>query len=112
MQSSYDKRSLTGWLAAAVTVTAFAKTFVPFYLIGSTAILVGTGAVGIALAAVSWRQLRDDARLIPGVLVVFALLYVVVVANFLSHSLPAVPITHLAGILIFHALFLLFGFAA
>lgn len=112
MQSSYQQRNLTGWLAAAVTVTAFAKTFVPFYPIGSTAIFVGTSAVGIALAAVSWRRLRDDARHIPGVLVVFALLYLLVVANFLTLSRSAVPITHLAGILIFHALFLLFGFAA
>src|SRR5437868_1156293 len=91
MQSSYQQRHLTGWLAAAVTVTAFAKTFVPFYLIGSTAIFVGTSAVGIALAAASWRRLRDDARQIPGVLVVFALLYVLVVVNFLTLSRSAVP---------------------
>jgi O-antigen ligase len=112
MQLSYDKRTLTGWLAAAVTVSAFAKTFVPFYLIGSTAIFVGATALAVALAAVGWRRLRDDATHIPGVLFALALLYGVTVANFLSYSLPAVPITHLAGILIFHAIFLLFGFAA
>ena len=112
MQLSYDKRILTGWLAAAVTVAAFAKTFVPFYLIGSTAIFVGASALGVALAAVSWRRLRDDATHIPGVLFVLALLYGVTVANFFAFSLANVPITHLAGILIFHALFLLFGFAA
>jgi len=112
MQFSYDKRILTGWLAAAVTVAAFAKTFVPFYLIGSTAIFVGASALGATLAAVSWRRLRDDATHIPGVLLVLALLYGVAVANFLAFSLANVPITHLAGILIFHALFLLFGFAA
>jgi len=112
MQLSYDKRILTGWLAAAVTVAAVAKTFVPFYLIGSTAIFVGASALGVALAAVSWRRLRDDATHIPGVLFVLALLYGVTVANFFAFSLANVPITHLAGILIFHALFLLFGFAA
>jgi O-antigen ligase len=112
MQLSYDKRTLTGWLAAAVTVAAFAKTFVPFYLIGSTAIFVGASALGAVLAALSWRRLRDDASHIPGVLLALALLYGVTVANFLAYSLPAVPITHLAGILIFHAMFLLFGFAA
>jgi O-antigen ligase len=112
MQLSYDKRTMTGWLAAAVTVAAFAKTFVPFYLIGSTAIFVGASALGAALTAVSWRRLRDDASHIPGVLLALVLLYGVTVANFLSYSLPAVPITHLAGILIFHAMFLLFGFAA
>ena len=112
MQLSYSKRNLTGLLAAAVTVAAFAKTFVPFFLIGSTAIFVGASALGIALAAMGWRRLRDDARYIPEVLVALTLLYGVVVANFLLYSLSAVPITHLAGILIFHAMFLLFGFAA
>jgi O-antigen ligase len=36
----------------------------------------------------------------------------VVVVNFLTHSLAQVPITYLAGILIFHGMFLVFGFAA
>lgn len=112
MQLSDDKQTLSGWLAAAVTVAAFAKTFVPFYLIGSTAIFVGASALGAALTALSWRRLRDDAGRIPSVLLALVLLYGVTVANFLAYSLPAVPITHLAGILIFHALFLLFGFAA
>jgi O-antigen ligase len=35
-----------------------------------------------------------------------------VIANFLIHSRSFVPTTHLAGILIFHALFLIFGFSA
>jgi O-antigen ligase len=35
-----------------------------------------------------------------------------VVANFLVYSFHQIPITHLFGILIFHALFLVFGFAA
>jgi O-antigen ligase len=112
MQLGDDKRTLTGWLTAAVTVAAFAKTFVPFYLIGSTAIFVCASAVGAVLAALNWRRLRDDAGHIPGVLLALMLLYGVTVANFLAYSLPAVPITHLVGILIFHAMFLLFGFAA
>jgi O-antigen ligase len=112
MQVSYDARILTGLLAAAGTVAAFAKSFVPFYLIGSTAIFAAVSALGMALAAVNWRQLRNDASQVPDILVVFALLYTVVVASFLTHSLPAVPVTHLAGILIFHAMFLVFGFAA
>ena len=112
MQTSYDKRTLTGIAAAAATITAFAKTFVPFFLIGSTAIFAGTSALGIALIAVNWRQLRNDLTQIPDVLVALALLYGVVVVNFLHYSLPAVPITHLVGILIFHGMFLAFGFAA
>jgi O-antigen ligase len=112
MQVSYDARILTGLTAAAGTVAAFAKSFVPFYLIGSTAIFTAVSALGMALAAVNWRQLRNQASQVPDVLVVLALLYGVVVVNFLTHSLPAVPITHLAGILIFHAMFLVLGFAA
>jgi O-antigen ligase len=112
MQVSYDKRTLTGIAAAAATITAFAKTFVPFFLIGSTAIFSGTSALGIALIAANWRQLRNDLVQIPDVLGALALLYGVVVVNFLHYSLPAVPITHLVGILIFHGMFLVFGFAA
>jgi O-antigen ligase len=108
----YDARILTGLMAALATVAAFAKTFVPFYLIGSTAIFAAVSALAIALAGLNWRQLRDDASQIPDTLVVFALMYAVVVVNFLTLSLPAVPITHLAGILIFHGMFLVFGFAA
>src|SRR6202022_4592505 len=56
-----DKRPLAGVTAAIVTTAAFAKMFLPFYLIGSTAIFAVTSAAG--------------------------------------------------GILIFHALFMIFGFA-
>jgi O-antigen ligase len=112
MQVSYDTRARTALLAATVTITAFAKTFVPFYLIGSTAIFAGTSALGIMLAGLSWRQLRNDAVQVPDALVALTLLYGVVVVNFLHYSLPVVPITHLVGILIFHGMFLLFGFAA
>ena len=99
-------------MAAIATITAFAKVFIPFYLIGSTAIFAGTAALGIILVGLNWRQPRDDATRIPDILVVFALLYGIVVVNFLQRSLPAVPITHLVGILIFHGMFLVFGFAS
>src|ERR1700712_2962604 len=112
MHVGYDARILAGLMAAAATVAAFAKSFVPLYLIGSTVIFAAVSALAIALAALNWRQLRTDASQIRDILVVLALLYGVVVLNFLTHSLPAVPITHLAGILIFHGMFLVFGFAA
>jgi O-antigen ligase len=99
-------------MAATTTVSAFAKMFIPFYLIGSTVIFAGSSALGITLVALNWRQVRDDAIRIPDILVVLALLYGIVAINFLTHSLPAVPITHLAGILIFHGMFLTFGFAS
>lgn len=99
-------------MSATATVAAFAKIFIPFYLIGSTAIFAGTSALGIILVGLSWRRVLDDAARIPAILVVLALLYGVVVVNFLQHSVPAVPITHLAGILIFHGMFLVFGFAS
>jgi O-antigen ligase len=99
-------------MAAVVTVTAFAKTFIPFYLIGSTTIFALASALGITLVAANWRQLRNDAIQVTDLLVALALFYGVVIVNFLTHSLAAVPITHLAGILIFHGMFLIFGFAA
>ena len=99
-------------MAATATVSAFSKIFIPFYLIGSTVIFAGTSALGIVLAGLNWRRVRDDAIRIPDILIVLALLYGVVAVNFLTHSLPAVPITHLAGILIFHGMFLAFGFAS
>jgi O-antigen ligase len=43
---------------------------------------------------------------------VFALFYAVVIASYFSHSRSAVPTTYLLGILIFHAMFIIFGFAA
>jgi O-antigen ligase len=99
-------------MAATATVSAFAKIFIPFYLIGSTVIFAGTSALGIILVGLNWRRVRDDATLIPDILVLLALLYGIVAVNFLQHSIPAVPITHLAGILIFHGMFLVFGFAS
>lgn len=98
--------------AATVTTATLAKTFVPFYLIGSTAIFAATSAVGIALAAIDWRQLCATARRIPDFLAVLIALYGLLIANFLTHSRGAVPITHLIGILVFHSMFLTFGLSA
>ena len=107
-----DTRRLAGLTAAVVTTAAFAKTFVPFYLLGSTAIFAATCAVGAALVAVSWRPIYDMASRATDILLVVVAFYGVVIVSFLVHSRQAVPITHLAGILIFHALFMTFGFSA
>ncbi len=103
---------LAGATAAIVTTAAFAKTFLPFYLIGSTPIFAATCALGAVLAALSWRPIYDMASRVTDVLLVLAAFYGLVIISFLVHSRPAVPTTHLAGILIFHALFVIFGFSA
>jgi O-antigen ligase len=112
MQSNSDTWSLAGLTAAVVTTANFGKTFLPFYLIGSTAIFAITSAFGIALVAVSWRQIYDNAKRVTDILVLLGLLYGVVIISYLSNSFPVVPVTHLLGVLIFHALFIIFGFAA
>ena len=94
------------------TVATFAKSFVPFYLIGSTAIFVTSSALASALVAADWRQLRDDARRVGGLVVGFAALYGVLIVSYLLHTCGKVPATHLLGILVFHGLFLVFGFFA
>jgi O-Antigen ligase len=103
---------LAGLAAALVTTATFAKSFVPFYLIGSTAIFAALCLFGFILVAISWREIFETAKYANDVLVVAALLYGVVIASYLAYSLHHVPMTHLIGILAFHALFLLFGFAA
>jgi O-antigen ligase len=111
--SSDDRSSALQRLAAAMaTVATFAKSFVPFYLIGSTAIFVASSALASALVAVNWRQVRDDATRATGLLVALAALYGVLVASYLLHTFGKVPATHLLGILVFHGLFLVFGFFA
>lgn len=112
MQSNSDTWSLAGLTAAVVTTATFAKIFVPFYLIGSTAIFAITSALGIVLVAVSWRQICDNAKRVTDILVLLGLLYVVVIISYLLNSFPVVPVTHLLGIVIFHALFMIYGFAA
>jgi len=106
-----DRRHLAGVTAAAATTAAFAKTFLPFHMIGSTAIFVAASAVGAALIIFSWRPLYDMAAKISIFLLVSGALYVWVIVNFLLLSRPNVPTTYLYGILIFHLLFLVFGFA-
>jgi O-antigen ligase len=112
MRVNENSRFLAGLTAGLVTTATFAKTFVPFYLIGSTAIFAATCLSGIVLVAVRWREVRDDASNARDVLVVMGLLYSVIVASYLANSFPRVPITHLLGILLFHAVFIVFGFAA
>lgn len=110
MLANYDTRRLAGTTAATVTTAAFAKTFLPFYLIGSTPIFAATCTFGAVLVAVSWRSTFDMAGKISDVLLLLAAFYGLVIISFLVHSRPAVPMTHLVGILIFHLLFLIFGF--
>src|SRR3990170_1952471 len=112
MLANYDRRTLAGVTAAVVTTAAFAKLFLPFYLIGSTAIFAATALLGAALIAIDWRPLYDMAGKVTGTLLTLPLLYAWVVINFLLLSRPVVPTTHLLGILIFHVLFVIFGFAA
>jgi hypothetical protein len=107
-----EKGPLTGLTAVIVTTAAFAKTFLPFYFIGSTGVFAVTGAIGAALIAISWRPMYYMATKVPDVLLLLAVLYCLVITNFLFYSRPAVPTTHLFGILIFHAFFMIFGFAA
>jgi hypothetical protein len=111
--SSDNRSGLLQKLAAAMaTVATFAKSFVPFYLIGSTAIFVASSALASALVAGNWRQIRDDATRATGLVVALAALYGVLIVNYLLHTFGKVPATHLFGILVFHGLFLVFGFFA
>jgi hypothetical protein len=103
---------LLGLTAAVVTTATFGKSFVPFYLIGSTPIFAATCLVGLVLVALGWRQLYEDAGYVADVLIAMGLLYGVVTASYLVNSLHRVPVTDLIGILVFHALFIVFGFAA
>jgi hypothetical protein len=112
MLAKSERPTLAGLTAAIATVAVYAKTFVPFYMIGSTAIFAGTSALGLALTAVSRRRICDMARRAPDMLIVLALFYGVVSVSYFSYSRSDVPITHLFGILTFHAVFIIFGFAA
>ena len=98
--------------AGVVTIATFAKSFVPFYLIGSTPIFVAACLLGLVLVAANRRALFEDAGYLRDILVVMSLLYAIVIASFLVNSIHRVPPTHLIGILLFHGLFLAFGFAA
>jgi O-antigen ligase len=111
MSVTVDKRLLTGVTAAAATTAAFAKMFLPFHMIGSTAIFVAASAIGAMLIIVCWRQLFEMADKVVEFLLVAGGFYILVIINFLILSRPNVPTTHLLGILVFHALFMLLGFA-
>jgi O-antigen ligase len=110
--SKDTSRLVAALTAIVVTVAAFAKIFVPFYLIGSTPIFVTSCFFGLLLIAFASRKLVKQTTYATEVLVLLILFYSTVVASFLINSLHRVPITHLLGILIFHGVFLLFGFAA
>jgi O-antigen ligase len=112
MLANRERSTLSELTAALATVAAFAKSFVPFYLVGSTAIFAGTSALGIAFAAVSWRQLRGSAKNVIGILFVLVAFYGVVIVSYFSYSHSEVPTTYLLGILIFHGMFMFMGFAA
>jgi hypothetical protein len=112
MQADQNRQGPLQWTAAIVTVAAFAKTFIPFYLIGSTAVFLGSSALGAALIVMSWPSIRNYASNVMTMLILLAAFYFLVIANFLSLSRPAVPVTFLLGILIFHGMFLIFGLAA
>jgi O-antigen ligase len=104
-------RALAQMTAATATTAAFAKIFLPFYLVGSTPIFVVSSAMGVTLVVISWRPLCSLAGKITGFLLLLGGLYLLVIFNFLVLSRAIVPITYLVGILVFHALFLIFGFA-
>jgi len=114
MQFNPDReiRSLPGLTSAVVATATFAKTFVPFYLIGSTAIFAISSAFGLLLVMISRRRILYNANCITDILIVLGLLYGIVIISYWTNSYPQVPPTYLLGILIFHALFLIFGFAA
>jgi O-antigen ligase len=112
MPSDRLSRLLTASLAGSATVATFAKSFTPYYLIGSTAIFVVACLLGLVLLALSWRQILDAAGHVRVIVAAMALVYAIVTASYFASSFHQVPFTHLLGILIFHTMFLLFGFAS
>jgi hypothetical protein len=110
MLADVPKRPLDQVTAVAATTAAFAKMFVPFYLIGSTVIFALASIAAILLIMVNWRSLFSMADKIADFLVVICGFYVFIILNFLLFSRSIVPITHLFGILCFHGMFLTFGF--
>lgn len=110
--SGDNSRRLAAATGVVVTTATFGKSFVPFYLIGSTPIFALSCLFGTALVAWTWREIRDNAGYATDTLLVLGLLYGALGTNYFAYSLGQVPMTHLFGILIFHSLFLVFGFAA
>lgn len=98
--------------AVAATIATIAKSFVPFYLIGSTPIFVFACLVAAVLVALGWRKICNDASYVTSVVVLLATLYAILIANFFLKSFDQVSLTYLVGILAFHGLFVVFGFSA
>ena len=112
MMAKSETRSLAGLTAAVATVAVFAKLFVPFYLIGSTAIFAEASAVGLRSPPSVGAGFGDIVRRVADLLIVLVLFYGVVIVSYFSHSRSDVPLTYLLGILALHAMFIIFGFAA
>ncbi|MBR1244218.1 O-antigen ligase family protein [Bradyrhizobium sp. AUGA SZCCT0274] len=112
MLATLQTHGLAKWTAIAGTMGVFAKTFIPFYLIGSTAIFAALAAIGCALVAMNWRQILKLKSGMANIGILIGLFYTTVIISFLLNSLASVPLTHLLGILIFHTLFVILGFAA
>jgi hypothetical protein len=111
MSIDVDKRRLAAVTAAAATIATFAKLFLPFHLIGSTAIFALASAIAATLIIVCRHPLYEMAGKVSNFLIGAGAFYAFVTVNFLLLSRPIVPATHLIGILAFHGLFLIFGFA-
>jgi len=107
-----ETHPLAPLIAAIVTTAAFAKIFVPFYLIGSSAIFGAACVLGAALIIVDRRSISEMAVKVTDLFPLLVAFYALVIINFLFFSRTAIPITYLLGILIFHGTFLAFGFAA
>lgn len=108
----YGWRLLSPTAAVVVTTATFGKSFVPFYLVGSTPIFAAACFFGVLLVLLGGRNLAEQASYVSEIFIVFALFYCAVIASFLFGSLHRVPATHLVGLLIFNGLFFVFGFAA
>lgn len=110
MPGQLRENLLTKAIAVTATTATFAKMFLPFYLIGSTAIFVLTSATASLLTALCWRSFFSMVGEIVVFLLVLAAFYAYICINFLLFSYEVVPFTYLCGIVIFHGLFLTLGF--
>ncbi|MBR1153681.1 O-antigen ligase [Bradyrhizobium sp. JYMT SZCCT0428] len=112
LQTKLQARRLAKWIAIAVTIAAIAKAFVPFFLIGSTGIFVAFAAIGCALIAMTWRQTFEAADRVTDIMIMLGLFYGAIILSFLLNSFQSVPVTYILGIMIFHFMFVIFGFTA
>lgn len=107
-----NSRPIASLTSVVVTTAAFGKLFVPFYLIGSTAIFAALCLLGALLIAANWRRAFENVSRAGDVLILTLAFYGLVVASYIVNSRHLVPLTDLLGILIFHSMFIAFGFAA